>query len=42
VTSTYSVALGFALKFGIPLVVALYGFGRLQLGTSGERVQQPG
>jgi hypothetical protein len=42
VTSTYSVALGFAMKFGIPLLVAVYGFGSLHFGTSGERVQQPG
>ena len=28
VTSTYSVALGFCLSYGLPLAVAIYGFGR--------------
>jgi oligosaccharide repeat unit polymerase len=44
VTSTYSVALGYCLSFGLPLAVAVYGFGgglpsrrrrRLALGRAG-------
>jgi oligosaccharide repeat unit polymerase len=34
VTSTYSVALGFALTLGIPLLVAIHGFGRLRIGAA--------
>jgi oligosaccharide repeat unit polymerase len=34
VTSTYSVALGFAITLGIPLVVAIHWFGRLRTGAA--------